>query len=115
MLSIVFFKKVLNNDTTPLKLFFKDKAYTIPFKIVGEEEVKLGKNKYSTIKATFIPNIKGRWLLVPTGEWSAYLDKSRLFLVKAETKFVFINADVNLTRIEGDQNLLVNIIKNYGK
>jgi len=46
---------------------------------------------------------------------SAYLDKSRFFLVKAKTKFVFINADVNLTSIEGDQNLLVNIVKNYGK
>lgn len=115
MLSIIFYKNILDGNTTPLKLFYKEKTYDIPFKIHSEQEIKALNRKFEAKKVSFTPNIKGKGLLIPSGEWFIYIDKNRLFPVKIETKFVFINANLFISKIEGNEYLIRSIIQNSSK
>ncbi|MEF3254201.1 MAG: DUF3108 domain-containing protein [Deferribacterales bacterium] len=115
MLSLVFYKKILEKHQTPLKLFYKEKIYDIPFSIHSETVISISKRKFNTVKISFTPNIKGKGLLIPSGRWFIYIDKERLFPVRIDTKFVFITASVIISKIEGNEFTISSILKNQGK
>jgi len=109
MLSMVFYKNIYNKKQEPLKLFYKNKTYNIPYKILNEEKI----NNIQTIKVSVKPFVKGKGLLIPDGEWYIYIDKENLYPIRIETKFVFIKATAYIKIIDGNQKLLRQIIEQY--
>lgn len=115
MLSIIFYKNIFFDKLNILHLFYKGKTYDIPFKSHSEQAINVLNRKFETKKISFTPNIKGKGLLIPSGEWFIYIDKNRSFPIKIETKFIFINANLIISKIEGDEYLIKSIIKNSSK
>ncbi|MGC8925129.1 MAG: DUF3108 domain-containing protein [Calditerrivibrio sp.] len=113
MLSMVFYKNIHHKKEEPLKLFYKNKTYNIPYKILGDEIEEINGKKVPVKKISVKPFIKGKGLLVPYGEWFIYLDKSNLYPVKIEAKFVFVSAVAYIETIEGKNTLIKEIIEQY--
>lgn len=113
MLSMVFYKNIFNNKTEPLKLFYKNKIYNIPYTILNDEKTEVMKKTITTKKVSVKPFVKGKGLLIPDGEWFLYLDKENLYPVKIETKFIFVKATAYLSRIDGKSSLIREIIQQY--
>ncbi|MCX8083549.1 MAG: DUF3108 domain-containing protein [Calditerrivibrio sp.] len=115
MLSMVFYKNVKNNKLEPLKLFYKNKTYNIPYKILGNELVEINNKSYNTIKTSVTPFIKGKGLLIPDGEWFIFLDKENLYPIKIEAKFIIAKATAYLSKESGDKSLIKKILEHYSK
>ncbi len=111
MASLVLFKESLNKDSGFVSMFYDEKYYKIPFKVIKKEEIL--QTDIGTFKTRLVevqPNIHTKGLLKPTGNWRLWIDNDTNLLVKMQLSFVIGNVTASLEEIKGDRNVLSQII-----
>lgn len=104
--TIFLLKEVFRSNFGTLSLFYDDKSYKIPYQVLKDETIKIGERRYNTKKVLIKPEIKGKGLLRPKGDWYIWVDSATYLPVKMSVGFIIGSVDVLLERIEGDINLL---------
>jgi len=85
--SIYLYKKIEGKKKGNLKIFYDGKGYTVPFKVIKEENIYLDGRIYKTLKIFLHPEFKTKGLLRPTGDWFLWIDKKLSIPVKMELSF----------------------------
>ncbi|MFN3870242.1 MAG: DUF3108 domain-containing protein [Aquificaceae bacterium] len=108
--ALILYKESEKSDKGTIKMFYDDKEYTLPYKVVGIENLETPLGSFSTRKIEVYPNIETKGLLKPKGTWYLWIDQATNLPVRMELKFVIGSASARLERIEGDINLLKNAL-----
>ncbi len=95
-LALFLFKEVFKSQSGYLNLFYDDRFYNIPYKVLNDENIKIRENKFSTRKVLIKPEIKGKGLLRPKGNWYIWIDKDSQLPVKMSVGFIIGSVDVIL-------------------
>ncbi len=104
--SLYLFREVFRSERGYLNLFYDDRTYQIPFNVIKEEEIKLANTSYSTRKVLIRPDILGKGLLRPKGDWYIWVDRETLLPIKMSVGFIIGSVNVLISRIEGDRHFL---------
>ncbi|MCX7990996.1 MAG: DUF3108 domain-containing protein [Proteobacteria bacterium] len=99
-LALFLFKEVFKSQSGNLSLFYDDKSYLIPYQVLKDELVKIKDKKYDTKQVLIKPEIKGKGLLRPKGNWYIWVDKKTQLPVKMSVGFIIGSVDVVLAKME---------------
>lgn len=107
--ALFLFKNFRSNNKGVVSIFYDDKFYKIPWATLGEKiiQTQSGETKCQTV--IIKPNIKGKGLLQPRGDWLLYIDEKTLLPIKMEIGFIIGSVRVELISIDGDLNLITNL------
>ncbi len=104
--ALFLFKEATRTERGYLNLFYDDRSYQIPYKFIGEEQIKISGNTFSAKKLLIKPEIKGKGLLRPKGDWYIWVDNETLLPVKMSVGFLIGSVNVFISSIEGERHLL---------
>lgn len=104
--ALLLFKEVGQKKEGILKMFYDDRFYNIPYKVLREEKITVGEEKFNTYYVLVKPNIAGKGLLKPKGDWYMWIDKKSKLPVKMSVGFIIGSVKLYLTSMEGNRNLL---------
>jgi hypothetical protein len=95
-------------------MFYDDKKYHIPYKVVGEEEIKVPAGNYYARVVDVSPNVETKGLLRPKGKWKLWIEKDNLFPVRMQLFFVLGSVRALLEEVRGDKDLLRKVLLERG-
>lgn len=98
-LALFLFKEVFKSNSGLLHLFYDDKSYKIPYQVINDEKIKVKDKIFDSKKVLIKPEIRGKGLLRPKGNWYIWVDKSTQLPVKMSVGFIIGSVDVVLTQI----------------
>lgn len=92
--AMYLFENIDKNKSGTLRLFYDDKYYHVPFSIQKEENISIDDIRYDTYKVIVKPNIQGKGLLKPKGDWILWIDKKSRLPVKMSVSFIIGSVNV---------------------
>ncbi len=104
--AVILYRESEKLDKGTIKMFYDDKEYLLPYKVVGVENIETPLGNFNTRKVEVYPNIETKGLLKPKGTWYLWIDQKTNLPIRMELKFVIGSASARLERVEGDENLL---------
>lgn len=112
--SLVLYKNSIQNGEGVIKMFYDDRKYHIPYKVVGEEEIKVPAGNYYARVVDVTPNVETKGLLRPKGRWKLWIEKDNLFPVRMQLFFVLGSVRALLEEVKGDRELLRKVLLEQG-
>jgi hypothetical protein len=112
--SLVLYKNSIQNGEGVIKMFYDDRKYHIPYKVVGEEEIKVPAGNYYARVMDVTPNVETKGLLRPKGRWKLWIEKDNLFPVRMQLFFVLGSVRALLEEVKGDKELLRKVLLGQG-
>ncbi|MCS7262512.1 MAG: DUF3108 domain-containing protein [Aquificaceae bacterium] len=109
--SLMLYKESAKAEQGTIKMFYDDKEYQLPYRVKGKEKVETPAGNFLTRKVDVQPNIETKGLLRPRGTWRLWLDEETNIPVKMELKFVIGSATARLESMQGDKNLMENLLR----
>ncbi|MCX7769850.1 MAG: DUF3108 domain-containing protein [Proteobacteria bacterium] len=107
--ALFLFKNFKNIQSGIIPIFYDDRFYRIPWQVLEKITIKTSNGEAKCQKVIIKPQIKGKGLLQPKGEWFLYIDEDTLIPLKMEIGFIIGSVKVELVNIEGDKKLLTNL------
>lgn len=104
--ALYLFKKSEKHEKGTIGIFYDDKFYRIPWQKIGEYRLQTKLDVLDTIKVMVQPNIKGKGLLQPKGDWYLWIDKKTSLPVLMEVGFIIGSVKVIIEKIDGDKELI---------
>lgn len=112
MASLILLKESIDKESGFVSMFYDEKYYKIPFKVIKKEEVlQTNTGTFRTRIVEVQPNIHTKGLLKPTGNWRLWIDNDTNLLVKMQLSFVIGSVTARLEEIKGDRSTVNQIIK----
>jgi len=108
--SFVLYKNSIRNGEGIIKMFYDDRKYHIPYKVVREEEIKVPAGNYYARVVDVSPNVETKGLLRPKGRWKLWIEKDNLFPVRMQLFFVLGSVRAILEEVKGDKELLRKVL-----
>jgi hypothetical protein len=112
--SLVLYKNSIQNGEGIIKMFYDDRKYHIPYKVIGEEKIKVPAGSYYARVVDVTPNVETKGLLQPKGRWKLWIEKDNLFPVKMQLFFVLGSVRAILEEVKGDKDLLRKVLLEQG-
>ncbi len=108
--SLILYRDSASVDKGTVKMFYDDKEYWLPYGVIGRGKMDTPAGSFITRKIEVHPNIETKGLLKPRGTWYLWIDEETNLPVRMELKFVIGSASARLEKVEGDKNLLRNVL-----
>jgi hypothetical protein len=108
--SLILYRDSSVNPAGTIKMFYDDKEYWLPYSVVGRERLETPIGSFNTRKLEVHPNIETKGLLKPKGVWYLWIDEETEVPVRMELKFLIGSATARLERLEGNKDLLKNLL-----
>lgn len=108
--SLILYRESAKVEKGTVKMFYDDKEYWLPYKVVGRERIETPVGSFSTRKIEVQPNIETKGLLKPKGVWYLWIDEETDVPVRMELKFLIGSASARIEKLEGDKELLANLL-----
>lgn len=108
--SLILYRDSARVEKGTVKMFYDDKEYWLPYGVVGREQIDTSAGSFITRKIEVHPNIETKGLLKPRGTWYLWIDEETNLPVRMELKFIIGSASARLEKVEGDKNLLRNVL-----
>ncbi len=106
---LFLFLNVEKQSKGTIPIFYDDKFYKIPWEKIEKTTLTDDIGTFNVFKIKIHPNIKGKGLLQPKGEWFLWIDEKTKLPIEMEVGFIIGSVKVKISQIEGNSNLL-NII-----
>ncbi len=112
--SLLLYKNSARDREGIVKMFYDDKKYSIPYRVVGEEEIKVPVGTYQTRVVEVSPNVETKGILKPKGKWKLWIEKGSFIPVKMQLYFALGSVQAVLEEIRGDRELLKSVFLTPG-
>jgi len=110
MASLILFKESQSKTSGSISMFYDDKFYKIPYKLINNDEpldTKVGTFRTRLVEVQ--PNIRTKGLLRPKGNWKLWIDKDSNLPLRMQLSFVIGSVTAQLEEIRGDRAVLKEI------
>ncbi|GAB4442332.1 MAG: hypothetical protein OHK0040_13410 [bacterium] len=92
--ALYLFENITESSKGIIKLFYDDKFYNVPYTRLKEDKIFIDGIRYDTFKVLIKPNIQGKGLLRPKGDWTLWIDKQSKMPVKMNVGFIIGSVNV---------------------
>jgi hypothetical protein len=104
--ALFLFLNVEKQNKGTIPIFYDDKFYEIPWEKIEKTTLTYDITQFNVFKIKIQPNIKGKGLLQPKGEWFLWIDEKTKLPIEMEVGFIIGSVKVKISQIEGNRNLL---------
>lgn len=102
---LYLFLSVPKHQKGTIPIFYDDRFYKIPWERIEKTVIFSDLGNFNAYKIKILPNIKGKGLLQPKGEWFLWIDEKTKLPIEMEVGFIIGSVKVKATSINGDYNL----------